>query len=99
MKGDGWAVPQLGTFERIGVGKDGGHVHGGRDAGVRVPLAGQGQVLYMAAQPGLASLWWVLQPPIVSDRRPATHWVPTALDPGAARVLGTVLDAPHIKPC
>ena len=53
-------MPQLGTFGRIGVGKDVACWPRSRKMGTPAFVArslGKGKVFYVAAQPGLASLW------------------------------------------
>lgn len=62
---------------------------------------GKGQVFYVAALPGVASLWSALQPPAVPDRGPGTHKLPTEYDAGARLLLEHVaknaeLEAPIV---
>ncbi len=59
---------------------------------------GKGRIFYVAALPGVASLWSALQPPLVPDRGPNTHSVPTAFDPGARAIVRTVLQAAAVEP-
>ncbi len=101
ITGEVWQMPQLGTLERIGVGKDVVVLERFTDdnspafVGRRL---GEGRTFYVAALPGVASLWSALQPPLVPDRGPNTHSVPTAFDPGARAIVRTVLDAAGVQP-
>jgi hypothetical protein len=101
MQADGWRMPQLGTRERITVGPDidvlARFADGKGPALVRRKL-GKGSAYYVAAQPGVASLWSALQPPQVPDRGQGTHTVPTAFDPGARELLRTVVQAAGVEP-
>jgi hypothetical protein len=101
LKGLDWQMPQLGTFERIGVGKDvevlARFLDDASPALVCRPL-GLGRTYYVAALPGVASLWSALQPPRVPDRGPCTHSVPTEFDTGARAIVQTVLGAAAIEP-
>ena len=59
---------------------------------------GQGRVYYLAAQPGVASLWSALQPPLVPDRGPAVHTVPTQFNEGTNQLVATVLRTAALTP-
>ena len=62
-------MPQLGTFERIGVAKDMAVLATFAEDGTPAFVArslGKGKVFYVAGQPGLASLWSAL----AAARRP-----------------------------
>ena len=101
VQGKDWQMPQLGTFERIGVGKEVEVLAKFKEDETPAFVArslGKGKIFYVAGQPGVAYLWSALQPPMVPDRGPGTHTVPTAFDAGAARLVQTVLDAARIKP-
>ena len=52
----------------------------------------------MPTLPGVAYLWSALQPPVVPDRGPATHSIPTAFNPAARRLLQVVLEAASVDP-
>ncbi len=101
VQGDGWEMPQLGTFERITPAKDTEILakFKGEDAAAVVarPL-GKGKLFYVAAQPGVAYLYTALQPPLVPDRGPNAHTIPTAFDPGARALLATILKAAAVEP-
>lgn len=51
---------------------------------------GKGKVFYLAALPGVASLWSGLQPPLVPDRGANTHSVPQKWDEEVAGLLYAV---------
>lgn len=51
---------------------------------------GKGSVFYVAGHPGLAMLWTALQPPVVPDRGPSAHAVPTNWDQAAQAVLARI---------
>src|SRR6202043_3671333 len=83
--GKDWKMPALATHERAEP-----------DAGTTVLARfedkspamferkhGKGRIIHVSAHPGLAYLWSALQPPVVPDRGPATHSVPTKWDAGA----------------
>jgi hypothetical protein len=94
-------MPQLATEESIGPAA-GGRVlakftDGDGAAVVQRPL-GKGQIIYVAALPGIAYLWSALQPPQVPDRGPGTHAVPTAFDAGARALLKMVLQTAKVEP-
>jgi len=101
LAGASLEMPALATHERIGVGKEttvlGTFVEDKSPAFVMRRL-GNGQVFYVAALPGVASLWSALQPPAVPDRGPGTHTVPTTFDKGARDLLAQVLKAAAIEP-
>ncbi len=101
LKGAGWQMPQLGTYERVGV-DDGVEILARfADDGSPAFLSrkhGRGRFFYVAALPGVASLWSALQPPLVPDRGPHTHSVPTAFDTGARALVQTVLQAAAVEP-
>jgi hypothetical protein len=59
---------------------------------------GKGKVFYTPTLPGLSYLWSALQPPVVPDRGPATHSIPTAFDPAARRLVQWVLEHAAIDP-
>jgi hypothetical protein len=101
VKGTGWEMPQLATFERIAPAK-GVEVLArfADDDGAAVisrPL-GKGRIFYVAALPGVAYLWSALQPPQVPDRGPNVHAVPTAFDVGARALLAKVLESANVEP-
>jgi hypothetical protein len=89
VKGNGWEMPQLATFERIGP------VAGARvlarfqdddsAAVIERPL-GKGRVVYIAALPGVVYLWSTLTTS------------PTASEPGARALLQQVLRAANVEP-
>jgi hypothetical protein len=101
VKGDGWQMPQLATFERIAPAAGVKVLARFRDQDAPAVVErslGKGRVVYVAALPGLAYLYTALQPPQVPDRGPGTHSVPTAFDPGARTLLQQVLKSAHVEP-
>jgi hypothetical protein len=87
VKGDGWEMPQLATFERIGPAGDTRVLARFQDddsaAVVERPL-GKGRVVYVAALPGIAYLW-------------SAHQTPTPSDTGARVLLRQVLQAAKVE--
>ncbi|HMC65082.1 MAG TPA: beta-galactosidase trimerization domain-containing protein, partial [Gemmataceae bacterium] len=79
----GGAMPQLAVAERIEPVEDAKVLARFKDdqspAFINRRL-GKGLVYYVAALPGVAYLWSALQPPVVPDRGPATHSIPTKYD-------------------
>jgi hypothetical protein len=101
LAGDGWEMPQLATFERVvpeGDAKVLARFKGDNGPAVIQRSLGKGHVFYVAALPGVASLWSALQPPHVPDRGPNTHSVPTAFDKGARELLRLVLKTAAVRP-
>jgi hypothetical protein len=99
--GDGWEMPCLSTSERIKPGKDAevlARFKGERGAVFLRRKLGKGSIFYVAALPGVAYLWSALQPPLVPDRGPHTHSIPTNFDKGARALLAHVLDAAGVQP-
>ncbi len=98
----GWEMPQLAVRERVEPVK--GVEVGATFADDKSPAAfsrrlGKGRIVYVAALPGLAYLWSALQPPVVPDRGPATHSVPTRFDKNVATLLErAVLRSAGVKP-
>jgi hypothetical protein len=101
VAGPGWEMPQLATLERIVPARDvrvrARFKDDGSPAVVERRL-GRGRLFYVAALPGVASLWSALQPPRVPDRGPGTHSVPTHFDPGARALLALVLRTASVEP-
>jgi hypothetical protein len=97
-------MPQLAVRERIKPVKEKGVEVGPTFADDKSPAAfsrrlGKGRVVYVAALPGLAYLWSGLQPPVVPDRGPATHTVPTRWDKNVAVLLQrAVLQPAGVRP-
>jgi hypothetical protein len=99
--GTGWEMPQLALRERITPElrvKVLARFKEDDSPAMYVRGAGKGRVYYVAALPGVASLWSALQPPIVPDRGPSTHSIPTAFDEGARKLLQRPLQAAGIEP-
>lgn len=59
---------------------------------------GKGQVLYIAAFPGVAYLWQGLQPAKVPDRGVNTHTVPSGFDQGARALITMGLEKAGVTP-
>jgi hypothetical protein len=100
VKGDGWRMPALALRERV-TPAAGAAVLAKFDDGSAAVVsskAGKGQVIYVAALPGAAYLWSALQPPLVPDRGPHTHSVPTAFDLGAKALLEAALKTAGVEP-
>jgi hypothetical protein len=101
VQGDGWEMPALATRERVEPQREvktlATFAKDGKPALLERRL-GSGRIYYVAALPGTAYLWTALQPPVVPDRGPATHSVPTHFDKGAQALLDTVLHAAAIEP-
>jgi hypothetical protein len=101
IQGDGWQMPALATRERLEPVKEARTLATFTDdkspAVIERPL-GKGHVICIAALPGVASLWSALQPPVVPDRGPATHSVPTNFDKGANALLQSVLKTAAVEP-
>jgi hypothetical protein len=100
LKGDGAEMPSLATAETI-AGAEGVDVLARFKDGspaVTARKLDKGRIVYVAARPGLAYLWSALQPPVVPDRGPNTHSVPTAFDPGARALLQSVLKTANVEP-
>jgi hypothetical protein len=96
----GGALPQLGTFERITPAKDAtvlARFQNGKEPAIVDHRLGAGHVFYVAALPGVAYLWSSLQPPVVPDRGPGTHTIPTEFDKGARSLVELVLRAAHVQ--
>jgi hypothetical protein len=101
LVGDDWEMPQLATYERIKPIKDVkvlARFKDDKSPGVIERRLGKGRIFYVAGLPGVAYLWSALQPPIVPDRGPATHSVPTNFDKGARALLEAVLRSAEVKP-
>jgi hypothetical protein len=101
VKGQGWEMPQLATYERVEPEGDcktlASFTQDGRPAMIARTL-GKGRVYYVAALPGLSYLWSALQPPRVPDRGPSAHIVPTKFDTGARALLETPLKECRFEP-
>lgn len=101
VQSTGWQMPQLGTFERIGVSKDvkvlARFKEDNSPAWIQHRL-GEGSIHYVAAQPGVASLWSALQAMKITDRRSAMHQIPTELDIGTGYLLHAVLEEGRVEP-
>jgi hypothetical protein len=101
VTGAGWEMPQLATRERVKAAK-GVEVRAtfkdDKSPALLERRLGKGRVFYAAALPGLAYLWSALRPPVVPDRGPATHSVPTDFDKGATALVGLVLKAAGVRP-
>jgi hypothetical protein len=94
-------MPGLATFERISPAEDvkvRGKFERDDQPAVLERRLGKGRLFYVASLPGLAYLWSALQPPLVPDRGPHTHSVPTRFDPGASYLLKQVLRAAEVQP-
>jgi hypothetical protein len=90
LKREEWEMPQLAVVER--VKPIAGVEVGATFADDKSPAAfsrslGKGRIVYVAALPGIAYLWSALQPPVVPDRGPATHSVPTNFDKNVTLLL------------
>lgn len=97
----GGTLPQLGTREHIEPAKEAtvlARFENDKEPAILDRRLGKGHVLYVAALPGVAYLWSALQPPVVPDRGPGTHSIPTAFNPGAKSLLELVLRAAHVQP-
>jgi hypothetical protein len=101
IKGDGWEMPALATRERIEPIKDArvlATFPDDKSPAVIERDLDKGHVFYIAALPGVASLWSALRPPVVPDRGPASHSIPTDFDKGAKAILQTVLKTAVVEP-
>jgi hypothetical protein len=100
VKGEGWEMPQLATFERITPGEGAEVLASFPDDSPAVVerRLGKGRVYYVAALPGVAYLWSALQPPRVPDRGPGVHSIPTRFDKGALELLRLPLKAAKVEP-
>ncbi len=97
----GGLLPQLATRERIVPAKDAtvlARFQHDEGAAIVERRLGKGHVFYVAALPGVAYLWSALQPPVVPDRGPHTHSIPTAFNRGTRALLQLVLQAAHVQP-
>ncbi len=97
----GGGFPQLATYERV---------EGNADTKIRAKFKDddtpailerkldKGHVVYVAALPGVAYLWSALQPPLVPDRGPNTHSIPTQFDVGVATWLTLLMRSVAVEP-
>lgn len=92
--GEAFTFPALATQERL-VPADAAVLATGKKDGAPLLTArrvGRGQVLHLAAHPGLAYLYTAAQPPAVPDRGPGVHRVPAKYDSGVATLFRSLLD-------
>lgn len=95
------SMPQIATYERItpvtGAKTMAAFADDNSPAVIETTL-GNGRIYYCAALPGVAYMWRALQPPMVPDRGPSAHTVPTNFDIGAAAILKMPLQAAKFTP-
>jgi hypothetical protein len=98
--GKGWKMPALATRESAEAAPGTMILARFTDKSPAVfeRKVGKGRIVHVCAHPGLAYLWSALQPPVVPDRGPATHSIPTKWDAGARALLAQVLEGAGVKP-
>lgn len=97
----GGSMPQLATLERIEPATDTtilAHFRDEKEPAITERRIGKGHIFYVAALPGIAYLWSALQPPVVPDRGPATHSIPTKFNQGTHALLELVLKTARVQP-
>jgi len=99
--GSGAEMPVVGNFERItpvAGAKVIGTFKEDKSPAMIVREVGKGKVYYIAAQPGVSSLWSGLHPILVPDRGANTHTVRTNWDKAAGEFVSDMLKAGAVDP-
>ena len=101
LAGSDWTLPVIGVVDRFKMKSDGkilGEFSDDHSPGLIAREVGKGKIFYTGAMPGLAYLWSGLQPPVVADRSPNVHVVPSNYDAGAAAMLKMTMSIAGVEP-
>jgi hypothetical protein len=101
LAGGDWKLPVIGVVDRFKMKLDGrilGEFSDDHSPGLIAREVGKGKIFYTGAMPGLAYLWSGLQPPVVADRSPNVHVVPSNYDAGAAAMLKMTMSIAGVEP-